>query len=60
MTMKKNALFYFGLKIFLPIQIQLEIENPKNLKIGCTGLGSLAMPLIFYLFKTSFILWSLF
>jgi hypothetical protein len=31
---KEKRLFYFGLRILLPIQIQLlEIENPKNPKV---------------------------
>jgi hypothetical protein len=31
---KENRLFYFGLRILLPIQLQLlDIENPKNPKI---------------------------
>jgi hypothetical protein len=31
---KKNAFYYFGLRILLPIQIQLlDIEIPKNPKI---------------------------
>jgi hypothetical protein len=35
---KEKRLFYFGLRILLPIQIQLlETENPKNPKgwVGC-------------------------
>jgi hypothetical protein len=34
MEIKKNAFFYFGLRILMPIQIQLlEIKNPRNPKI---------------------------
>jgi hypothetical protein len=37
MKIKKNA-FTFGLRILLPIQTQLGIENPKNPKIEIFGL----------------------
>jgi hypothetical protein len=38
---KEKRLFYFGLMILLPIQIQvLEIENTKNLKIDSPNVES--------------------